>query len=342
MAAPSRRRALRAALTAILALFPACELAEVTTEPGQDLVVVEAILRAGIDHQILLLHRSVADGVVRGEPDADVRIFGPQGEEYTFVEATLGLCADGVSRGRSDSVQVRASCYINPVRRGLSVVPGTTYELRVVTRDGRRLRGRTTIPGAFDLRTTPRRRVGTDCALPPNTLLPLVWSVSPGAWSYVAGMEIVGLRAALAPKGITAPDRLELTGVSVSESDTTLVIPAELGLFEIGDIDQSILKVLQNGFPAGVSVDLTIAAVDRNYVNAVRGGGFNPSGNVRISSVVGDGVGVFGSIFPRELQIRVGDGLPYPPCLLGGGSAIPDAAGGGSDSGVYDGKPARR
>jgi hypothetical protein len=50
-------------------------------------------------------------------------------------------------------------------------------------------------------------------------------------------------------------------------------------------------------------------------VNAVRGGGFNPSGNVRISSVVGDGVGVFGSIFPRDLQIQVGDDLPYPSCF---------------------------
>jgi hypothetical protein len=299
----------------VVALLPACELAEVGTEPGRDLVVVEAILRAGVDHQIVILHRSIVDGGVRGEPGADVKIIGPLGEEYTFVETSLGVCADGITLEDTDSIDVRASCYINPVRAGLSVVRGTTYELRVVTSDGRKIRGRTTIPGRFQLRSVPATRTGIDCSLPPDTNLPLVWSVSDGAWSYVAAMRITGLREALAPRGIKAPDRLELTGVAISETDTTLVVPAEIGLFELGDVNQEILKVLQNGFPAGVSVDLTIAAVDRNYVNAVRGGGFNPSGNVRISSVVGDGVGVFASIFPRDLQIQVGNDLPYPPCL---------------------------
>jgi hypothetical protein len=309
----SRRYALALAAL-LLALLPACELAEVVTEPGRDLVVVEAILRAGLDHQIVVLHRSIADGGVRGEPDADIRIIGP-GEEYTFVETSLGVCADGISPEGTDSIDVRASCYINPVRGGLAVTRGTTYELRIVTADGRKIRGRTTIPGRFQFRSVPPLRPGTDCSLPPDTNLPLVWSVSDGAWSYVAGMEITGLKDALASRGIDAPDRLELTGVSVSESDTTLIVPSELGLFELGDTNQEILKVLQKGFPAGVFVDLTIAAADRNYVNALRGGGFNPSGNVRISSVVGDGVGVFGSIFPRDLQIQVGEDLPYPSCF---------------------------
>ena len=45
-------------------------------------------------------------------------------------------------------------------------------------------------------------------------------------------------------------------------------------------------------------------------------GGFNPSGNVRISSVVGDGVGVFGSLVPRRLFMRVGTGPDdLPSCL---------------------------
>ena len=306
------------AATALGALsLSGCELAEVATEPGRDIVVVEAILRADVDHQIIVIHRSIANGEVRGEPNAEVTVFGPLGEEYTFVESSLGVCADGLSPEATDSILVRASCYINPVRAGLQVVRGTTYELSVLTTDGRQLRGRTTIPGRFQLRGLPGQRTGIDCSLPPNTILPLVWTRSLGAWSYVAGVQITGLKSALAPQGIEAPERLELTGVSVSESDTTLALPSELGIFELGDVNQEILKVLQTGFPAGVTVDATIAAVDQNYVNAVRGGGFNPSGNVRISSVVGDGVGVFGSMFPRELQIAVGDDLPYPPCIGG-------------------------
>ena len=295
--------------------LPACELAEVATEPGRDLLVVEAILRADADHQLVLLHRSISDGRVLGEPNAVVKILGPLGEEYLFVETSLGVCADGIAPEATDSIDVRASCYINPVRTRVPIVRGITYGLSVLTTDGRELRGRTTVPGRFQFRDLPGTRTGVDCSLPPDTNFPLVWTRSVGAWGYVAGVQITGLKAALAPRGIDAPDRLELTGVAVSESDTTLTLPSELGLFEIGGENQEILRALQDGFPADVSVNLTVAAVDRNYVNAVRGGGFNPSGTVRISSVVGDGVGVFGSVFPVDLQIAVGDDLPFPSCL---------------------------
>jgi hypothetical protein len=54
-----------------------------------------------------------------------------------------------------------------------------------------------------------------------------------------------------------------------------------------------------------VVAEMVVAAIDRNYLNGVRGGSFNPSGTVRVSSVSGDGVGVFGSIVPVYLRIRV-------------------------------------
>src|SRR5690606_33057434 len=110
------------------------------------------------------------------------------------------------------------------------------------------------------------------CSLPPSTLLEVVWSSSAGAWSYLAEARITGLRDAFRPAGIDAPDVLELTGVAISERDTTVVIPAELGLFERFDADQEVLLALQTGFPAGVAVEMVVAAADRNYVNAVRGG----------------------------------------------------------------------
>jgi hypothetical protein len=122
-------------------------------------------------------------------------------------------------------------------------------------------------------------------------------------------MRVLGLRPILAERGIIdAPDPLDLQGLAVSAEDTTLVLPDEFGVFERFEYDQDVLRALQGGFPDGVDVVLMVAAADRNYVNGVRGGRFNPSGPVRISSVVGDGVGVFGSLVPLYVRIDV-----HPP-----------------------------
>jgi hypothetical protein len=56
-----------------------------------------------------------------------------------------------------------------------------------------------------------------------------------------------------------------------------------------------------------------VAAADRNYINGVRGGSFNPSGPVRISSVVGDAVGVFGSLVPLHASIIIGSPVEGRP-----------------------------
>jgi hypothetical protein len=305
-----------AALAAGLALLAAgCELAEVTTAGGRDLVVVEAILRAGEERQDVLLHRTLNGEVVRGEPGARVVVRDSAGGEAAFEERPLNLCAERLFPEDTDSLSIEASCYSTQPGR-LHVVPGGAYELRVETRDGLVLRGRTRVPGAFAL----RRPAVTDplgaCALPPRTNLEVVWSRSEDAWSYLVGMQIVGLRSALEGTGIEAPDLLELTGVAVSEEDTLLVVPREVGLFERFDQDQELMRLLQEGFPPGVGVELAVAAADRNFVNGVRGGGFNPSGNVRISSVVGDGVGVFGSLVPLRLFLAVARGeVVLPSCL---------------------------
>jgi hypothetical protein len=48
---------------------------------------------------------------------------------------------------------------------------------------------------------------------------------------------------------------------------------------------------------------VAITAVERNFVNWVRGGSFNPSGTVRVSSIVGDGSGVFGAASTRRFTL---------------------------------------
>ena len=58
-----------------------------------------------------------------------------------------------------------------------------------------------------------------------------------------------------------------------------------------------------------------IAAADRNYVNWVRRGAFNPSGIVRVPSLHGDGTGVFGSVVRKRFTVDAGLDLPKPgPC----------------------------
>lgn len=291
-----------------------CELAEVTTASGEDLLVVEAVLRAGDPRQRVLLHRSLAGEVVRGEPGARVAVRTPDGGEVRFAERPLEDCVGGLGSEELDSLEVRveATCYATRLGE-LEVVPGERYRLSVETRTGETLRGETRVPGGFRLLRPDVPLVSASCSLPPGTSLRVVWSSAEGAWSYLVAVQIFGLRRALQPAGIAAPDVLELTGVAISESDTTVLVPAELGLFERFDSNQDLLRALQGGFPPGVSAELVVAAADRNFVNGVRGGGFNPSGNVRISSVVGDGVGVFGSLVPRRVFIVVGGSDSGPP-----------------------------
>jgi hypothetical protein len=296
---------------ALIGLFGAagCELAEVTTPEGRDLLVVEGVLRAGDHRQSLLLHRTLQGNVVWGEPGARVVVRTPQGEEVVLQEGPLSLCAENLAPLHADSLDVRASCYSAPLR----VVPGDTYELHVSTLDERTLRGRTTVPADFDLRVPSIPRGGT-CSLAPLTNLPLVWSESSGAWAYFARMGVSGLREAFAGTDIQAPEFLQLTGLAISQRDTTMLLPAEFGVFDRFDTDLDLLIALQAGLPAGARVEVALSAADRNYVNGVRGGAFNPSGNVRISSIVGDGVGIFGSLVIRRFQIVVGADASLPRC----------------------------
>jgi hypothetical protein len=117
---------------------------------------------------------------------------------------------------------------------------------------------------------------------------------------------IVGIKDAFAPLGIDVKsDTLELLGLSISASDTTIVFPGEFGIFSRFELDQELATSLQDGLPAGVRAPVMISATDRNYVNWVRGGNFNPSGQVRVPSVRGDGTGVFASSVTRTFEVVV-------------------------------------
>lgn len=312
-AASAHARTFLATLPLALALT-GCELAEVTIPDGEDVLVVEAILVAGDEVQQILLHRALNGRVVGGEEGARVRVRRGDGLEVVFAAAELSECAhvDPGYTTEPDPIEVRATCYISPEAAGEWVAPGERYELLIETAGGQRLHGRTTVPGHFALlglspgASRPPGQVG-HCVLPPDSAFTLHWSVAAGAVAYMTHMRVSGVRDALAGSNIpNLPDIVELYGVSITERDTSIVVPGEVGVMEIGKYPTDLMLALRRGFPDGVHVRLTIGAMDRNYVTAVRGDNFNPSGLVRVSSIAGDGVGVFGSLVPYALEVRVG------------------------------------
>lgn len=312
----------RMLMAAGVALLPACTIADVTVAPGDDRLVVEGVLRTDARVQFILLHRGVQSGVAEGVKGAEVVVTRGDGMRVTFQE-TLFSCYS-VDAGYLDSdtpIEIRGTCYASPNPLGRWVRPGATYDLTVRTARGEEAHARTVAPGEFTLNGVPVSRVNDQppqgCNLPAATPLPLTWTQAAGAWGYIAPLQISGLREVL-PDSFNAPDPMELIGVSVSEADTSLVLPGEFGLFDRFRFNQNLLRLLQTGLPGGTTARLVVAAADRNYINGVRGGSFNPSGPVRISSIVGDGVGVFGTLVPLHASVVVGSTfLGRPSC--GGG-----------------------
>jgi hypothetical protein len=293
----------------LLCGLAACTLAEVVTPDAADVLVVEAVLRPDQSMQRILLHSSLSEAGTGTEQGARVVVRSDEGYEVVFQQTSqTELCL-------SSPAPANTACYVSDERQGPWVMPGREYELSVSSRDGRRAFARTRVPGRFRL-LQPAVRSWPPCSLPPGTPLPLVWSSSEGAWTYIAEMEIEGLRGALAdqiPGEI--PDRISLTGISISEADTTMLFPGDFGIFERTQFEQPLLLALRDGLPAGVTARVVLAAADRNYVNGVRGGTFNPSGRVRIPSVAGDATGVFGSVFTQTLLVDVSPVNRFRPCL---------------------------
>jgi hypothetical protein len=302
-------------------LLAGCTIADVTVPAGEDRLVVEGVLRTDLLRQSILLHRSVREQTSAPEPGAEVLVIDASGRGIYFKESSEPCYTLSPSYAESE-VAVDVSCYVSEVAEGRWVQPGRTYQLRVTTTRGEVAQARTTVPGAFSvngIQTSARNDMSElACSLPPGTPLPLSWTPSPGAWGYLSPLTIYGLSGTL-PASLNPPDPMELVGVSVSASDTTIVLPGEFGVFDRLDYNQDLLVALQSGLPDETAARVIIAAADRNYINGVRGGTFNPSGQVRVSSVVGDGVGVFGSLTPLAFNVDVGKAPGGLPLCIGQG-----------------------
>lgn len=298
---------------AVVVAATACDLTDVAIVDFTDIVVAEVYVTVadtpGENTAFAFIH-----GTTPGSPpssqsydDALVTVTDGAGVQHELVLTLRDRCVSSLPSTAA------GSCFAASPLQASRFGAGDPLALEIVLSDGRRLTGTTRIPGDFTV-----AGVGGLCRIAPDTLLPLHWSPSDSAWAYVSEALISGLTDALAPEGIEAPDSLSLTGLSISESDTTVVFPSEFGIFDRFDLDHDLAVRLQTGLPEGASSQVAITAVDRNHVNWVRGGSFNPSGTVRVSSLVGDGSGVFSSAVARRfLVVSTTDTTVAPDCPAG-------------------------
>ncbi len=303
-----RARRIVAAL-ALLALVAGCELQETTIVDVQDVLVAEAYALVGVrdpgyapSRLFVFLSRTLGENDDLTVPGAHVTVERDDGRVFELPEAPLERCVEegtGTSPG---------TCY-DAGSEGGELRPGDRLALTVALPQGDTLLAETRIPGDFALAGAPAA-----CRIPPDTPWEVRWSRSERAWTYVAETRIDGLDEALAPEGIEAPAELHLVGLSITEADTSIVFPGEFGVFDRFDLDRPLGVRLQTGLPEGTRAIVGVGAADRNYVNWIRGGSFNPSGRVRVPSVRGDGTGVFGSVVLRDVDVRVRASGPEALC----------------------------
>jgi hypothetical protein len=301
---------------AVLALA-ACELDEVSLTEPENILVAEVYVMVGErDGEITaFLHETLGSTGSTDLLDAMLRVTSDT-LEVMLLPTEQEQC---LSKSIADVLS--GVCFIAPGDTPEELLqPGVALDLEIVLPDGRQLRGNTVIPEEIRM-VWPRSEV---CALPPGRTFPVTWTRSPGAWAYAAETVIWNLRDALELQGMEVEaDSVALLGLAVSDSDTTIVFPSEFGVFDRFDLDSDLALVLQQGLPLGALANVVVAALDRNYVNWVRGGTFNPSGAVRVPSLRGDGTGVFGSVVRRTTLIGGFDPASIPGDFVP--SCIPDS-----------------
>jgi len=290
-----------------------CELQEVTVVDIEDVLVAEVFVNIhqdpAEDEIVAVVHRTLQPGVTYADL-ATTEITVTRDDGLTVV-----LALQEYDRCISTAFGDPGLCFAADSDELADLGPGDLLEVDVAFSDGRSLQGATRIPGTFELQGIPEV-----CRIAPDDLMTVRWTSSEGAWAYLNETSIRNLPDALAREGIEFDKHpLYLLGLSISDDDTSIVFPAEFGVFNRFDLDQDVALRLQRGLPDPADAEVAITAIDRNYVNWVRGGTFNPSGQVRVPSLRGDGTGVFGSTVGRRFVVVSSQdgGGPLADCPLG-------------------------
>ena len=291
------RGVLRFVCLAALTVLAGCDLDEVTIIEIEDVVIAEIYVNLAedpADNEIrAFLHHTLGAPGVDELLDALIVVRRSDGLTLELVESQLGACLDSMS------IVGSGACFLADPVQTPSLSPGDLLEVEVTLADGGTLFGAARVPSSFQI-----DGISTTCRVDPNTLLPIRWSSSDGAWAYVNETSISGLREALVGEGIVVEeDPLHLLGLSISDQDTTVIFPSEFGIFDRFDLNQDLATRLQQGLPPSTTAEVSITAVEGNFVNWVRGGNLNPSGQVRVPSLQGDGTGVFAATVSRRFFV---------------------------------------
>ena len=307
------RDVLRFVCLAAPALLAGCDIDEITIVEIEEVVIAEIYVNLAEDpteNEIrAYLHHTVgAPGSGLDElPNALIVVRRSDGLTLDLVVTGLEACLDSLPTVGS------GACFLADPAQTPNLSPGDLLEVEVTFADGGTLFGAARVPSSFQI-----DGISTTCRLDPNTLLPVRWSRSEGAWAYYNEISILGLPDALEPEGIVVvEDPLHLLGLSISDQDTTIVFPSEFGVFDRFDLDQDLSTRLQDGLPTSTRAEVSITAVEGNFVNWARGGNLNPSGQVRVPSLRGDGTGVFGATVNRGFDVVSSDqASPLPDCPI--------------------------
>ena len=282
------------AIAALLPLLAACQLdwtqvdeevllvasvtAILTVDPMDSTVqstdVFALLIRDAIDHQV---------------PEASVRIVGSSGRTLQLEELpdTSEACLMDLGWGKATGT---GTCYIASVPSAY-FAPLEELSLRVATPDGKQLSGASTIPGLF----TPSHLSLQDgrCRATPETNYKIDWNPVERGWAHIAEAEFTGLRRNLWDN----PDPLYLTAAWMAAPSyrSEMAFPRKLIEDGVTFNARKAARRLEAGLPWGVTVDLAIAAIDRNWANWIRPGQVHPGGDVPVPSVFGDGTGLFGT-----------------------------------------------
>jgi hypothetical protein len=275
----------------LLPLFAAaagCELTEVVTEEAEDAVVAEIYVYIDGNEVTAraLLHRTFTQN--QAPPAAEIVISRPADGRTARLSADAPeACTFGLQPDR-----IVGSCYTAGGDEIGWVRPGDILEVRADLGPDGSLRGRTTTPADFTV-VQPAEFGGDGvptCRIEPLTNIQFRWTSAEGTWAYLTETLIQGLDEI---SGDSTVANLVLTGLALSAADTTILYPANYGVFDRFDLDQEVSRLLQQGLPGGTEAQVEILAADRNATNWNRQGAFNPSGLIRIPSLQGEGTGVF-------------------------------------------------
>jgi hypothetical protein len=229
-----------------------------SVSPDANTLVVHAVLDPGVRHQIVVVQTTTgAVAEQRQVTGAVVTIVTPDGRSLKAVERRDTTAVTG--RAAFPAVTTIYDADVGDA----GLIPGGTYQLRVVVPDGRTVTGRTTIPNAVpSTAVTTTQTIDRD-----RDTVSLQWLRVAGARGY----QVVVLSTA---------------GVfSLFATDTSVALPGTLQGFNTGD----------DVFERHLTHQLTVIAVDGNFFDYYhRTSDFLTSTGLVMH--LDGGIGVFGSV----------------------------------------------